>query len=721
MKITKSVVLFLTPACISTVTMFIAEKINNLGTEMNIVGVDIGGTFTDLVGTIDGKVVTSKSSTTPIDPTQGVADTIELANCVLPEISEVLHGSTTAINTVLERKGAKTALITTRGFRDVYAIGRGNRIEAFNLFFHRPKPLVPRNLTFEIEERVSHTGEILTQIDRNAVEQLAKELKTLGIEAVAVCFLHSYANPDHERIAGEIFRQANPDLFITLSHEILREFREYERTSTTVLNAFVGPRVSNYLRTLEDYLRGEKFTGKMHVMRSNGGVMSLDQAKVQPVSMMESGPVAGMIGAGRLAVHLGLQQCIGFDMGGTTAKSSLITNGEPAIEDGYVIGEPASGQPMQLPVVDIVEVGAGGGSIAWVDETGGLHVGPKSAGADPGPACYGKGSEDPVVTDSDLVLGRINGGRFLGGNMGLDMAAAENAIKKKVSGPLNLSVAEGAFGIATIADTNMSLSVRAVSVNKGVDPRETALIAFGGAGPLHAVSIARQIFIPRVVVPKLPGTFSALGMLMASWRQDFVRTLVGRLGQLDTALVTSIFDELGVAGRDQMQRDGISGQIADFRFQADLRYVGQEHALAIPVTGPDMLTGDTAKVRELFNVEHDLRYGQSALEEQMEVVNLRLVVTAAREDTFAEEWLTQDWKPESDAEETEREVIYDDPDKPVKARVLWRPALPAGFKLTGPAVIEEPNSTILVHPGDEVTVTNAGHLIIDIANQGSLS
>jgi N-methylhydantoinase A len=686
--------------------------------EMNIVGVDIGGTFTDLVGCIDGKIVTSKSSTTPADPTRGVADVLRLAHCSLPGIGEVLHGSTTAINTVLERKGARTALVTTRGFRDAYAIGRGNRIEAFNLFFHRPKPLVPRNLTFEVTERVTHTGAVRTQMDLAEVEQLANDIKNLDIEAVAVCFLHSYANPDHERIAGEILRKANPGVFVTLSHEILREFREYERTSTTVLNAYVGPRLSKYLGTLEDYLRGDKFTGNVRIMRSNGGVMSLDQAKVQPVSMMESGPVAGMIGAGRLAAHLGLDQCIGFDMGGTTAKSSLITKGEPAIEDGYVIGEFASGQPMQLPVVDIVEVGAGGGSIAWVDSTGGLHVGPQSAGADPGPACYGKGSEDPVVTDSDLVLGRINGGRFLGGNMGLDIAASQRAIEKKISGPLKLSVPEGAFGIATIADTNMSLSVRAVSVNKGVDPRETAMIAFGGAGPLHAVSIARQIFIPRVVIPKLPGTFSALGMLMASWRQDFVRTLVGRLGQLDTALVTKVFDELGISGQEQMQRDGISSSIADFRFFADLRYVGQEHALAIPVSGPDMLTGDTAKVRELFNVEHDLRYGQSALEEQMEVVNLRLVVTAAREDTVAEDWLTQDWDVESDAPETSREVIYDDPARPVTARVLWRPAMPAGYTLTGPAVIEEPNSTILIFPGDEVTVTKAGHLIIDIANQG---
>jgi N-methylhydantoinase A len=683
---------------------------------MNIVGIDIGGTFTDLVGCIDGKIVTSKTSTTPADPTQGVATSLDLAHCNLPELGEVLHGSTIAINTVLERKGARTALITTKGFRDVYAIGRGNRIEAFNLNFHRPKPLTERRHTFEVNERVNAAGEVVKAIDKSEVEALAEAIKSLGMDAVAVCFLHSWANPDHERIAGDILRKAAPDLFVTLSHEILREFREYERTSTTVLNAYVGPRVSNYLNTLDQYLRRERFTGQLHLMRSNGGVMSLDQARSEPVSMMESGPVAGMIGAGRLARHLGLKQCIGFDMGGTTAKSSLITDGEPAIEEGYVIGEPASGQPMQLPVVDIVEVGAGGGSIAWVDEAGGLHVGPRSAGADPGPACYGKGSTDPVVTDADLVLGRINGGRFLGGNMGLDIAAAERAIEAKVGKPLTLSVKEAAFGIATIADTNMSLSVRAVSVNKGVDPRDTALIAFGGAGPLHAINVARQIFIPRVVIPKLPGTFSALGMLMASWRQDFVRTLVGRLGSLQKETVEKVFAELAASGKDRMQKDGITGSVADFRFYTDLRYVGQEHALAIPVDGPDMLTGDTSRIRKLFDIEHDLRYGQAAIEEQMEIVNVRLVVTASKQDTIAEEWLTQDWTPTETVEEGTRDVIYDDPARPQKARVLWRPSLPAGLTLTGPAVIEEPNSTILIHPGDKVTVTKAGHLIVDIAN-----
>jgi N-methylhydantoinase A len=422
-----------------------------------------------------------------------------------------------------------------------------------------------------------------------------------------------------------------------------------------------------------------------------------------------------MIGAGRLAEHLGIARGIGFDMGGTTAKASLITDGMPAIEEGYVIGAPASGQPMQLPVVDIVEVGAGGGSIAWVDPTGGLHVGPKSAGADPGPACYGKGSAEPVVTDADLVLGRINPDRFLNGGMKLDVAAARKAVQEKVAKPLGLSIEEAALGIATIADSAMSLAVRAVSVNKGVDPRDTTMIAFGGAGPLHAVNIARQIFIPRVVVPKVPGTFSALGMLMASWRQDFVRTFIGRIGSLDAAATRAVLAELAGEGRAQLKRDGVSAQGADFRFFADLRYVGQEHTLPIRIDDAGMLTRDTSALRDLFHVEHDKRYGQAAVDEQLEIVNLRLVLTSARADTIAEEWLAQKWWPAEQSAETSRHVIYGDAAKPVESRVLWRPAMKPGDVVVGPAVIEEPNSTILIHPGDRVMMTPAGHLIIDLA------
>jgi N-methylhydantoinase A len=684
---------------------------------MNLVGIDIGGTFTDLVGCIDGKIVTAKSSTVPADPTEGVADTLRLAQVDMAHLTEALHGSTIAINTVLERKGARTALITTKGFRDVYAIGRGNRIEAFNLFFHRPRPLVARELTFEIAERVDAKGDVLAPLDEAAVEALAATLRGCGVEAVAVSLLHAYANPVHERRIGKVLRQLLPNVFVTLSHEILREYREYERTSTTALNAYVGPRVGTYLRRLETYLRKERFGGKIQIMRSNGGVMSIALAQEQPVAMMESGPVAGMIGSGRLARDLDIPCAIGFDMGGTTAKTSLILGGVPAIEEGYVIGDPASGEPMQLPVVDIVEVGAGGGSIAWLDAGGGIHVGPQSAGADPGPACYGRGGADPVVTDANLVLGRINPRRFLNGAMALETEAAKRAIKGKIADPLGLSVRRAALGIVRIADAAMSLAVRAVSVTRGVDPRDTAMIAFGGGGPLHAASIAREIFIPKVVVPKLPGTFSALGMLMASWRQDFVRTLIGRLGALDARDVDAVFRELAASGKDRIAREGIAGDAADFAFYADLRYVGQEHTIPIPVAGPDALTTRLDGVREAFHAEHAKRYSQSAPDESMEIVSLRLVVTAPREDGLAEHWLNEPWKPDAAREDGLRDVVFDDPEKPVKTRILWRPSLPAGERIAGPAVIEEPNATTVIPPGDSAIVTAAGHLVIAIGGE----
>ncbi len=681
---------------------------------MSIVGIDIGGTFTDLVGFEDGAIIASKCSTVPADPTAGAAEALRLAGCDVAAMSELLHGSTIAINTVLEKSGAKTALITTAGFRDVYAIGRGNRPDAFNLFFHRPRPLVPRELTFELAERINAAGEVLVAVDAAAVERLGHRLVALGVEAVAVCLLHSYANPAHEAAVGAVLRRHFPALFVTLSHEVLREFREYERTSTTVLNAFVGPRVSRYLGGFETFAQQARFAGQIAIMRSNGGTMSLGQARREPVAMMESGPVAGMIGAGRLAALLGIERAIGFDMGGTTAKCTLITGGIAPIEEGYVIGDEFTGQPMQLPVVDIVEVGAGGGSLAWCDAGGGLHVGPLSAGADPGPACYGRGGAAPAVTDADLVLGRLNAERFLGGHMRLDRALAERAVAA-IGERLALGTVEAAHGIATIADGAMSLAVRAVSVGRGIDPRDSTLIAFGGAGPLHAVAIAREISIPRVVIPKLPGNFSALGMLMAQWRDDFVRTLIGLVGEVRPSDAKRAFAELTAAGEAALARDHL--ERGRFDFAADLRYRGQEHTIAIPVARAEDLTDDTEATRIRFNEQHDRRYGHAAPDQSIEIVNLRLTVSVPRMDDAIAHWLSQPFTPADAAPEQRRPVVLDEPDRPIEARVLWRPALAAGTEIAGPAVIEEPNSTTLIGPGDHAIVDPSGHIIVTLAER----
>lgn len=682
---------------------------------MERVGIDIGGTFTDLVGLRGGEIVIDKTSTTPDDPTRGVADALTGVDTDITAISDFLHGTTIAINTVLERKGANTALITTKGFRDVYAMGRNNRPEAFNLEFRRPRPLVPRSLTWETSARMMATGEVLDPLDDVEIETIGSELLAQDVSSVAVCLIHAYANPSHEQRIGEILSRVCPGMYVSLSHDILREYREYERTSTTALNAYVGPRVRGYLDRLEGFLADGSFDGSIQIMRSNGGTMSLNQARVQPVTMMESGPVAGMIAAGRIAEILGLEQCIGFDMGGTTAKASLITDGAPEVSEDYYIGGYSRGQPMQLPVVDIVEVGAGGGSIAWTDARGGLHVGPESAGADPGPVCYGKGGDIPVVTDADLVLKRLNAGRFLSGRMGLDPALSEAAIKAKVADPIGLSVPDAALGIAKIADASMSLAVRTVSVERGCDPRDTAMIAFGGAGPLHAVSIAREIFIPRVIVPRYPGNFSALGMLLAPWRQDFVRTFVGDLAHIEEAAANAAFDELRTAGEDRIAIEGFGSGDTDMQFAADLRYRGQEHTIPVPLDGvADLIGGGSDGLRRTFDRLHDRRYGHAAPDESIQIVNLRLTLRAEGADTSFD-WMSETYQPEDVQPDQTRDVIFDDPAAPVSSRIVWRPGLAPGAVVEGPAVIEEPNSTTLIYPGDVATVTEHGHLDIAIA------
>lgn len=681
---------------------------------MNSIGVDIGGTFTDLVGYRDGELVLSKTLTTPANPALGVATALELSGTALAQLDEFLHGSTMAINTVLERRGSKTALLTTLGFRDVYEIGRGNRPDAFDMNFQRPEPLVPRDLRFEIKERLNAQGQILTPLDESQLLALGAQWQSQGIEAVAVCLLHAYANPVHEQRVGQLLRAAYPDLFITLSHEILREFREYERTSTTVLNAYVGPPVQRYLQNLRAYLQAQGLRGNIQIMRSNGGSMSLARACIEPVSMMESGPVAGMIGAGYVARLLGLPQAIGFDMGGTTAKAALIQDGVPIIEEGYFIGGYASGQPMQLPVVAIVEVGAGGGSIAWRDDAGGLHVGPKSAGADPGPVCYRRGGQLPTVTDANVVLGRLNPDRFLGGDMSLDKVGARDAIATHIGLPSGLSIEEAAQGVVRIADTAMALAVRAVSVRKGVDPRDAAMIAFGGAGPVHAAALCKEIYIPTLIIPKLPGNFSALGMLLAPWRHDWVRTLIGDLAQLQSEQVQNGFDELAHAARKQLEEDELNPVSAEWVYAADLRYRGQEHSITVGLQSPLDLVNAVPQVRQAFDQLHDQRYGHAAAQERVEVASLRLTVSLARTGDSMEAFIAEPFVPEAAQPEQVRPVIFDDPAHPLPARILWRATLPPGAHVVGPAVIEESNSTTLLYPGDVMQVTEHGHLVIQI-------
>jgi len=685
------------------------------------VAVDIGGTFTDLVAQDEeGCVTGSKVLTTPHDHSEGVMSAIAKAGIDLGQTALILHGSTIAINTVIERNGVKTALITTRGFRDVYEIGRSNRPDAYNLFFERPVPLVPRSLRREVTERMTARGEIHTPLNHEEAAAVVADLKDAGVQSIAVCLLHSYANPAHEETLGEIIATVYPGAYVTLSHRILREYREYERTSTTAVNAYVGPVVARYLGSLQIHLQHKGFSGEVFVMQSGGGVMSLPTAVQMPVRMMESGPVAGVIGATSVADSLGYSQAIAFDMGGTTAKASLTQNGEAQIANHYYIGGYNTGQPVMLPVVDIVEVGSGGGSIAWLDAAGGLKVGPVSSGAVPGPACYGRGGSEPTVTDANLILGRLGEESFLGGEMALDRRAAVAAVQQRIADPLELDINQAAIAILRIANAHMALALRAVSVERGRDPRDFCLVASGGAGPLHGCTLARELKIPTVIIPRLPGQFSAWGMLTCDLRQDYVQTLVRDYAavsadEIQAALTTLLNDGLAVLGSPSVSRD--DGAAVDCRL--DLRYRGQEYTVAVPLSGTSFSAADRDPVAARFHELHGLLYGHAAPEEPLELVGVRVTVHRAMDgggSAPTHRAIVAD-HPGTLSAYSERRVYMGEQHEFVNTPVYRRSALSPSVQLVGPAIIEEPASTTVVLPRDQVEVVASGELIIHIARE----
>jgi len=678
------------------------------------IAVDIGGTFTDLVAVDDqGQIYRSKSLTTPDDLARAIQDCLNAAKINVSKTSFFVHGSTVTINAVLERKGARTGLITTKGFRDVYEIGRGNRPEGYNLFFKRPVPLVSRDLRFEVDERLYATGELLRALDQASASEAIGALKAAAVESVAVCLLHSYANPAHEEQLGQLLRRQFPEAYLALSHEILREFREYERTSTTVLNAYVGPIVNRYLISLEKILAESGFSGTFRVMQSNGGVMSAETAKKVPVTMMESGPVAGVIAAAHLGELLDCRHIISFDMGGTTAKASLIKDFHPEVTSSYYVGGYVSGHPMMLPVVDIVEVGNGGGSIAWIDAAGGLKVGPLSAGAAPGPACYGQGGTEPTVTDANLILGRIDPAYFLGSGIRLQRERAAGAITEKIARPLGLSLDDAALGILTIANFNMSLAVRAVSVEKGYDPRDCVLVPSGGGGALHAVAIARELAVPRVIIPPMPAHFSAFGMLVADLKHDYVQTFVRELTETTGAELADVFAALEKSATETLTEEGAGTQQIVLRRFLDMRYRGQEYTLPVPLIDDLRALTDFGAIRARFDQLHQEHYGHSAPKEPVMMVNLRLSAIGRFENSLP---LASSHCEGDQGERGKRPVIFDSGRKPVMSPIFLRDGFKAGDRLVGPAVIEEVGATILLYPGDKMEVNQFGHLIIDVAS-----
>ena len=686
-------------------------------------GVDIGGTFTDatLVDEVTGEVRIGKVPTTPDDPADGfmaaVQQVLSGAGVAPAAVRYVVHSTTVATNAIIEGTVAPTGFITTAGFRDLLEIARQVRPTLYDLRFEKPPPLVPRHRCFGVPERLDARGQVLTPLDEAAVRSAAAALREAGVAAVAVCFLHAYANPAHEQRAGAIVREVFPAAVVSLSAEVAPEFREYLRASTTVINAAVQPIVATYLRTIEARLRAAGLTAELLVMQSSGGVYTFAAARERPVFMVESGPAAGVVAAAYLGTTLGYRDVISFDMGGTTAKAGLVQDGRPRVTKDYEVGAAAragsgsgrgSGYPIRTPVIDLVEIGAGGGSIAWVDSGGALRVGPRSAGADPGPACYGRGGVEPTITDANLVLGRLNPEAILGGALALNVERARRAIEEQCARRLGLDVVTVAHGIVEIANAAMVGALRLVSVQRGYDPRDFVLIAFGGAGPVHANRLAAELAIPVTLIPMSPGTTSALGLLVTDLEHEYAVTLLARLDGLDVGAVEAAFERLATEGRAALRREGVPPAEMAFRRGADLRYVGQSYELTVPLPdgefGPDQLVW----VRDAFHAAHERAYGFSAPDEPVELVNLRLTAVGA----IAKPRL-RELAPGQDAavaRTATRSVYFAERGGYVDCPIYDRYRLGAGAVVAGPAIVEEFDSTSVIHPGYQARVDRYGNL-----------
>ena len=680
------------------------------------IAVDIGGTFTDvtLFDEAQGTVTPGKALSTPANLVDGIMDAMARTTDSPGAADLIIHGSTVVINSIIQRQGARTALITTKGFRDVYEIGRINRPESFNLFFRKHQPLIPRDMIFEVPERVLADGTEEQPLDEAAARQTAQRIRDMGVEAVAILFLHSYREPAHEIQMRRILNETAPEVYVTASHELSREYREYERTSTTAANAYVGPMVSRYLTNLEARLASEGFAGSLMIMQSSGGLCDVQTARRQCVQMMESGPAGGVVGSMALCDALSLNDAISFDMGGTTAKACVIRRGSPDLSPDYFVGGYNEGLAIRIPVLDIKEVGTGGGSIAYVDGGGALHVGPQSAGAEPGPACYGRGGDQATVTDADVVLGRISPQQFLGGEMGLDDQAARDALQQQVAAPLGLEVERAASGVIAIAVASMSNAVRAVTTERGLDPRDFTLIAYGGGGPPHAVAVARELALGQVIIPVSPAHFSAFGMLLADLRRDYVQTHFQLLSEVSMEGLEGMYRQMEQEGLQELQAVGISMEQVVFERAADMRYVGQEHAVAVAI--PSAVGDEEARpvIKDAFDQAHELRFSHSAPEEPAQLVSLRVSVLGYVSKPSLPRIAQGASSPPAEARRSPRPVMADEADSPVDCAVFDRLRLLAGNVIDGPAVIEEPASSTFLGPGDRATINQYGHLVIDL-------
>lgn len=689
-------------------------------------GVDTGGTFTDatLINQSTGEIHVSKVPSTPSDPSRGFLNAVSriLDNSEIPaeDVAFLVHGTTVATNAIIEGNMAPVAFITTHGFRDMLEIARQIRPSLYDLQFQKPPALVPRQYCYGVMERLDDRGNIITPLDESDVKQLALKLSETPIESIAICFLHAYVNDVHERMAEKIFKKYLPNVFISRSSEVAPEFREYIRATTTVINAGVRPVVAGYLQQIENQLNDQGLNSELLLMQSSGGVYPFEAAKDKPVFMVESGPAAGVMAARYLGNRMSCDNLISFDMGGTTAKAGMIENGKVRVSKEYEVGKQASssehgskgqGYPIRTPVIDLVEIGAGGGSIAWVDSGGGLRVGPQSAGAEPGPVSYASGGQEPTITDANLILGRIDAEYFLGGELRLDVEAAERAIRTRCSTPLGMDLIETAYGILEIANAAMAGALRRVSVHRGYDPRDFALVAFGGAGPLHANRLASELGIKTIIVPVSAGTFSATGLLVTDLRHDYTQTLLESLDEIQVAQVVEVFESLKQDGQKALMRERVRTNAMDFEYAMDMRYLGQSFDLSIPFVQQELVSNDMKEIMsERFHSAHLREYGFHATDEPIMAVQAKLTaVGRLAKASIAQNHL----EVQVDHRKAQtREVFFGESGGFVECPIYHRSRLETNRTVPGPAVIQELGSTTLVHPGSRFHLDDYANILI---------
>jgi N-methylhydantoinase A len=691
-------------------------------------GVDIGGTFTDLVIVDEGggRMLVGKTLTTPEDPSVGVltglAQLLREHGLGSEEIASAVHATTLITNAIIERKGARTGLITTQGFGDVLEIGREMRYDLYDLFLEMPAPLVPRGLRLEVSERIGKDGDVRTPLERGSLERAAEALAEAGVEAVAVCLLHSYINDEHELAAGEYLQERYPGLFVSISSRVAREIREYERASTTVANAYVQPLTQRYLDRLAEGVGEMGFRGSLFMMLSNGGIASLRSAKELPIRLVESGPAAGALVGGFYGGLVGERNVLAFDMGGTTAKACIVDDGRPMTTFSFEAARvhrfrKGSGLPLKVPAIELIEIGAGGGSLARIDKMGLLKVGPESAGAEPGPACYGRGGEQPTVTDADLVLGYLDPDYFLGGEMRLDLEGARRALREKVARPLGIGEVEAAWGIHEIVNENMASATRVYIAEKGRDPRRYSLVATGGAGPVHAYRVARKLQLGRVICPLGAGVASTIGLLVAPPRVDYAHAYVTRLGEVD-------WDRLGEIYRDMEERAvatlgevGVPRDQVSLERMADMRYVGQGFEVVATLPGGELGPERAGEMREGFERAYLELYERSLPSVEVEVLNWRLVASgpaAGAEEVAAGLRERAGGGPGGGALKGRRPVYLGGPGRFEDVAVYDRYLLAPGESYPGPAIVEERESTVVIGPEARFSVDEYQNLIIEM-------